>query len=485
MYPAQQPAYGGAPPQGQVPHVQQGQYAQHGQYPQQGQPYAQQAPYAQQQPYAQHGQQPYPQQGASAPHGAHAQPSAPSGRKSSKALLLAIAGVAVAAGIVVAIVVAKRGGGGMGSQDELAKATVAALAKGDADALTKLGDPGALAALMECKKDDGDDDTERKRKELREQNDELVAKTKGHEIELVAITQRPPRLDANGKNKGAFEKGQKLSSRCTAKVAIVAHKVDVKLEVGGGEATMTIEMVEAEGRWYLVDDIDLEMSSSVGGGAAGAGGAAAGTGELLATATSFRDRMCACKDKACADGVQQDMTRWSMEQAKAAASVTIDQATVTQMTTVMEAYSKCMTGALGTSVGASAGSGAGSGSAAAAPLVVGDRVMARWTDGHWYPGKITRIRDDGTFDVAYDDGDSSKALPASKVRKRTASSSSGSRKSSADNDAPCPGPGITRRCNGVCVNIQENSNHCGACNYVCPSGKTCQGLFCRDADGNL
>jgi hypothetical protein len=30
----------------------------------------------------------------------------------------------------------------------------------------------------------------------------------------------------------------------------------------------------------------------------------------------FKDRMCACKDKACADGVTSDMQKWGVEQAK-------------------------------------------------------------------------------------------------------------------------------------------------------------------------
>ena len=122
-------------------------------------------------------------------------------------------------------------------------------------------------------------------------------------------------------------------------------------------------------------------------------------------------------------------------------------------------------------------------------LKVGDRVMARWTNGSWYPGKIAAITPQGTYDVNYDDGDKSRGLPAAKVRKQTASKSSGRSSgggAKASTPGNCPGPGITRRCNGVCVNIQEDSNHCGGCNNRCPSGKTCDGhLFCRDAAGNL
>ncbi len=115
--------------------------------------------------------------------------------------------------------------------------------------------------------------------------------------------------------------------------------------------------------------------------------------------------------------------------------------------------------------------------------------MAKWTNGTWYPGKIAAVLPDGTYNVNYDDGDKSKGLPASKVRKRSARSGGGGGgggKSAVDSDAPCPGPGMTRRCSGVCVNIQENNNHCGACGNRCSDGKSCDGhMFCRDADGNL
>jgi hypothetical protein len=134
----------------------------------------------------------------------------------------------------------------------------------------------------------------------------------------------------------------------------------------------------------------------------------------------------------------------------------------------------------------------------AAPAVmefkVGDRVMAKWDNAKWYPGKIVGIKN-GKYDVNYDDGDKSRGLSPTRVRKPGASTtttsgggakSSGGGAKSSGGDAPCPGPGITRRCNGKCVNIQDDDNHCGGCNNRCPSGKHCDGhLFCRDADGNL
>ena len=53
-------------------------------------------------------------------------------------------------------------------------------------------------------------------------------------------------------------------------------------------------------------------------------------------------------------------------------------------------------------------------------------------------------------------------------------------------DGPCPGPGLTRRCGGRCVNIQTDDHNCGSCGTVCSGGKHCDGhMSCRDSAGNL
>jgi hypothetical protein len=53
-------------------------------------------------------------------------------------------------------------------------------------------------------------------------------------------------------------------------------------------------------------------------------------------------------------------------------------------------------------------------------------------------------------------------------------------------DAPCPGPGLTRRCGGRCVNLQTDDSNCGSCGSSCSGGKHCDGhMSCRDSQGNL
>ena len=52
-----------------------------------------------------------------------------------------------------------------------------------------------------------------------------------------------------------------------------------------------------------------------------------------------------------------------------------------------------------------------------APLAAGARVMARHGGkAPWYAGKVAAVRADGSFDIAYDDGDKEQAVPPHLVR---------------------------------------------------------------------
>ena len=62
------------------------------------------------------------------------------------------------------------------------------------------------------------------------------------------------------------------------------------------------------------------------------------------------------------------------------------------------------------------GGGGGSGGKAAA-LEVGDKVEANYKGrGKWFPGKIKRMRFDGSCDIDYDDGEVETAVSADLVR---------------------------------------------------------------------
>jgi hypothetical protein len=104
----------------------------------------------------------------------------------------------------------------------------------------------------------------------------------------------------------------------------------------------------------------------------------------------------------------------------------------------------------------------------------------------WKQGKVSARHPDGTYDIAFGDGEI-KAIPPAQVRGlRQPKSSRHTASPSNASNAPCPGPGLTRRCGGVCVNIQEDNNNCGSCGNRCRAGYHCDGhMSCRDASGNL
>ena len=47
----------------------------------------------------------------------------------------------------------------------------------------------------------------------------------------------------------------------------------------------------------------------------------------------------------------------------------------------------------------------------------GDTVSARWRGGKgWFPGVVTHINDDGTFNIEYDDGDRETSVPKDMIK---------------------------------------------------------------------
>jgi Bacterial extracellular solute-binding protein len=77
------------------------------------------------------------------------------------------------------------------------------------------------------------------------------------------------------------------------------------------------------------------------------------TDEALGVLSGFRDRMCACKDKACASKVSEDMTRWSQEYANTTDKTPPNDATTKRLAAIAEDLGKCMTQVMG-SAGATA-----------------------------------------------------------------------------------------------------------------------------------
>jgi hypothetical protein len=99
---------------------------------------------------------------------------------------------------------------------------------------------------------------------------------------------------------------------------------------------------------------------------------------------------------------------------------------------------------------------------------VGDKVSAKWSDGYWYPAKISKVNDDGTYDVHYDDGTKEKKYPLKKLRPRKVSKGGGG------GGGGCSG-GKTK-CGSRCVDLNNDPNNCSSCGRQCP--EACMGGSC-------
>jgi hypothetical protein len=136
-------------------------------------------------------------------------------------------------------------------------------------------------------------------------------------------------------------------------------------------------------------------------------------GEAVAKMTEFKDEMCKCKDKACADKVQEGMTKWSTDMAAKAGDKKEppkqDEAMMKKMTEVGTQYGECMTKAM--SAGA-ADPAMGSGSAAAVDPAAGSGSAAAPAGDTAAAGGSTGIPECDAYKAAVDKLASCEALPA-------------------------------------------------------------------------
>lgn len=168
--------------------------------------------------------------------------------RSKRGLYIAIgAVVAIAAGIVIAVVVGKGGGHkpGLDSADEVATQTLAALAAGDDERLGGLVVPLA-SDLMTC--DEPDPRADKLAADVRDQLQKAADKAKGLTVELVKLG------DARTTR---YEKGKQVGPKgCTAASDFATHDHDAVLKIKSGERpaqerTVRIAMVELDGKWFL------------------------------------------------------------------------------------------------------------------------------------------------------------------------------------------------------------------------------------------
>jgi hypothetical protein len=87
-----------------------------------------------------------------------------------------------------------------------------------------------------------------------------------------------------------------------------------------------------------------------------------GASDAIAKMEGFQKAMCDCKDKACADKVQEDMTKWGTEAAKnAKADEKPDPDMVKKSGEIMTKYTECMTKLMTAGMAGSGAAMAGSG----------------------------------------------------------------------------------------------------------------------------
>lgn len=111
------------------------------------------------------------------------------------------------------------------------------------------------------------------------------------------------------------------------------------------------------------------------------------------------------------------------------------------------------------------------------------QVGSEWTRGT----VVARHREDGSYDIALDDGET-KTFSAAQVRglRKPKSVPHASAASSSGGGGVCVGASYMMRCGGSCVDTHLDDNNCGQCGSRCQLGKHCDGHgFCRDAQGNL
>ncbi|MEO8704113.1 MAG: hypothetical protein ABI867_28940 [Kofleriaceae bacterium] len=93
-------------------------------------------------------------------------------------------------------------------------------------------------------------------------------------------------------------------------------------------------------------------------------------GEAMAKMEAFQKSMCDCKDKPCADKVDEEMMKWSLDVAKAAGKTDGekgDPEMVRKMTEITTKYGECHTRLAITDKKENPGSGSGSSTGSAEP----------------------------------------------------------------------------------------------------------------------
>jgi hypothetical protein len=212
--------------------------------------------------------------------------------------------------------------------EAIAREALTAVAAGNAEAVAKLAPPRSVVdKLMRC-----DHDADRvEADEIARSFIDVTAKARGAKLEVIALrdawqTARPRRYATDL---------EKLVTACAGKLDVTSHAVEAKIRTQAGDAQsresiVRVDLMTFDGRMYVTSLPRIRAGSAAT--------------EALAMMRGFTDRMCQCADKACADRVQEDMTKWGTEAAKAAdRDERPDPDMVKQAGEIMTRYTECMT----------------------------------------------------------------------------------------------------------------------------------------------
>lgn len=201
------------------------------------------------------------------------------------------------------------------------RAAFTALSAGDMETLIALSDVKAIyEAAMTCESTEMETKVVEQR--LRNEYRNPIAKSKGTKVEVVEVT------NLERDNEKSLVKNSRKNG-CTARLDVDFHSAKVKFKVGDKAEVTTarVGLVELGGRWY-VSRVPSQLGSVYG--------------DALAKFTALTERMCKCKDAACAAQVQEDYMVWAMEISKGMDdNERPDEDTMKQFSEIATKYSEC------------------------------------------------------------------------------------------------------------------------------------------------
>jgi len=224
------------------------------------------------------------------------------------------------------------------ARDQVLQTAIHALVAGDVEGLMALADPkGLFDNAIGCNDHELGATARQLETKLRGDFTSAIDKAKGAEVEVVSIKNEARGWTHNSRhdrNATFVAKGGSVSSECTARTDLVFHEAAVRVRNGHGndarESTVRFDLVAAQGHWYL-----LRVPKNL----------AVSADDPISKMEFFEKQMCDCKDKACADKVNEDMTRWGTEMARSASydDERPDPDMAKRAADIMTKYTECMT----------------------------------------------------------------------------------------------------------------------------------------------